>query len=151
MGRFRFVARRDEVSRWSPTLAINPAAGRWLLVRAVDGHADETELARFEASNAVGARWSTLWAGLVRAVLRGRAGDPAGAAAAFDAAVSAGGPLPLFCHLGVRLACEPAGHDGWGGPVSALTTAEGFLATARHQPGAPACRSPLARPGRAPP
>src|SRR2546430_11382817 len=147
MGRFRFVARRDEVSRWSPTLAINPAAGPWLLVRAVDGHADETELARFEASSAVGARWSTLWAGLVRAVLRGREGDPAGAAAAFDAAVSAGGPLPLFCHLGIRLAGEPAVRDGWGDPASTLYTAERFFTTAGHEPVATACRSLLRRTG----
>jgi DNA-binding CsgD family transcriptional regulator len=132
----------------SPTLAINPATGPWLLVRAVDGQADEAELATFEAGNAVGTRWSTLWAGLVRAVLRGRAGDPAAASAAFDAAVSAGGPLPLFCHLGVRLACEPAVRDGWGDPASALTAAEAFFAMAGHEPVAIACRSLLRRTGR---
>jgi DNA-binding CsgD family transcriptional regulator len=142
------LATAADAAAASPTLAINPAAGPWLLVRAVDAQADETELARFEASNAVGTRWSTLWAGLVRAVLRGRAGDPAAASAAFDAAVSAGGPLPLFCHLGVRLACEPAVHDGWGDPASALTAAEAFFAIAGHEPVATACRSLLRHTGR---
>jgi len=47
----------------------------------------------------------------------------------------------------VRLACEPAVHDGWGDPASALTTAEGFFATAGHGPVATACRSLLRRTG----
>ncbi len=142
------LATAADAAAASPTLAINPAAGPGLLVHAVDGHADEAELAAFEAGNAVGTRWSGLWAGLVRAVLHGQAGDPAAAAAAFDAAVSAGGPLPLFCHLGVRLACEPAVRDGWGDPASALTAAEGFFAMAGHDPVATACRSLLRRTGR---
>jgi len=142
------LATAADATATSPTLAINPATGPWLLVRAVDGHADDAELARFEAGNAVGTRWSTLWAELVRAVLRGRDGDLTGATAAFDTAVTAGGPLPLFCHLGVRLACEPAVRDGWGDPASALTAAEGFFAMAGHDPVATACRSLLRRTGR---
>jgi DNA-binding CsgD family transcriptional regulator len=142
------LATAADAAATSPTLAINPATGPWLLVRAVDGHADDAELARFEAGNAVGTRWSTLWAELVRAVLRGRAGDPTGATAAFDAAVTAGGPLPLFCHLGVRLAGEPAVRDGWGDPASTLYTAERFFTTAGHEPVAIACRSLLRRTGR---
>jgi DNA-binding CsgD family transcriptional regulator len=141
------LATADRAAATSPTLAINPAAGPGLLVRAAEGQASETDLAKFGAGNAVGARWSTLWAELVRAVLRGRAGDPAGAAAAFGRGISAGGPMPLFCHLGMRLAGEAALEDGWGDPVSVLTSAERFFGAAGHEPVALACRSLLRRAG----
>lgn len=131
----------------SPALAINPCDGPRLLLRAVDAEAGAGDVASFEAMNARGARWSELWGGMAKAVVTGRAGDLGAAVAAFDRALAAGAPMPLFRLVAVRLAAEAAVVDGWGDPAAWLIDTERALAARGHDPMASACRSLLRRSG----
>jgi DNA-binding CsgD family transcriptional regulator/tetratricopeptide (TPR) repeat protein len=144
------LATAAEKASASPTLAINPCDGPRLLLRAVDGHASAADVDAFEATNAVGARWSELWGGMARAVVAGRAGDTPAAGAAFDRADAAGRPMPLFWLVAVRLAAEGAVADGWGDPAGWLIDTERALTARGHEPMASACRSLLRRSGSGP-
>ena len=73
-------------------------------------------------------------------------GSPVGLCC-LQADFSAGDRLPLFCHLGIRLACEAALRDGWGDPAAGLSGAARFFTAAGHEPVAIACRSLLRRAG----
>ncbi|TXS26244.1 helix-turn-helix transcriptional regulator [Streptomyces sp. adm13(2018)] len=91
--------------------------------------------------------WNRLFLGMADAVLRGRAGDPAGARRAVEEAGRAAAVFPQAWHLALRLVAEAALTDGWGEPVAWLRTAEEYFHEAGVQPVAGACRSLLRQAG----
>lgn len=134
-----------------PALAINPVDGPRLLLRAVRGEASAAEVERYAAAQAIGARWSAMWAELARGVVAGRGGDGDGAGratASVAAAIETGRPMPLFLAVGLRLVGEAAVDGGWGDPATWLQEAAATLRASGHAPAAAACRDLLRRTGR---
>ncbi|MFJ5773998.1 AAA family ATPase [Streptomyces sp. NPDC093094] len=91
--------------------------------------------------------WNRMFLGLADALLRGRAGDEAGARRAVREAGRAAGAFPQAWHLALRLTAEGALDDSWGEPVAWLRTAEEYFHEAGVQPVAGACRALLRQAG----
>jgi DNA-binding CsgD family transcriptional regulator len=94
-----------------------------------------------------GLRWNDHFMLLARAVLLGRAGRGAEAAAAVERAGEVGSVYAMARHLGLRLAGEAALEDGWGAPVGWLRTAEEYFHQLNVPAVASACRALLRRSG----
>lgn len=124
-----------------PSLAISPVAGPWLLLQAALGEVELDAVARFQAEQAVGARWSQLWGDLAQAVLLAALGDTEGARTSVERAAGAGAPMPLFQAIGLRIAGGLAARDRWGDPVAWLTSASATFDRFHHDRPASACRS----------
>jgi DNA-binding CsgD family transcriptional regulator/tetratricopeptide (TPR) repeat protein len=130
-----------------PALAISPVAGPQLLLNATRAEVDLAAVARFQAEQAHGARWSQLWGDLAQAVLLGAGGEVEAARAIVERAVSVGAPMPLFQAVGLRLVGEVAARDCWGDPRAWLTTAAATFDHFEHERPAAACRSLIRRTG----
>jgi DNA-binding CsgD family transcriptional regulator/tetratricopeptide (TPR) repeat protein len=134
----------------SPATVAPPFLGLRVLLLAVDGdHAiarDEAEHVR--SSGATRHRIVASLLNYVEAVLLGRAGRGAEAAAAIAATDAEMGPLVAwyrqYAHL---LVAQAALADGWGEPVAWLREAAAFFAARGEQPVAAACRALLRRAG----
>src|SRR6266700_854673 len=137
----------DRAIAGRPALAINPADGPWLLLRAAGGQAGLGEVDSYAAAQARGARWSALWEGLSRAVALGALGQPESATAAADQAALTGAAMPLFRAIGLRITAERAVLDGWGRPGDWLAGAEKTFSRHGHARAASACRDLLRRAG----
>jgi DNA-binding CsgD family transcriptional regulator len=122
---------------------LNPYEGPELLLRALAGEAGPSNIDTASAGVVKAARWPQLWFGAARAVATGAAGDPAGAAAALDAALRAGDRYPVFSALTMRLTAEAATRDGWGEPAALLRDAETTFTRLRLGRAATACRTLL--------
>ncbi|MFC4064322.1 ATP-binding protein [Actinoplanes subglobosus] len=134
----------------NPALSpINGRAGLDLLLRAVDGDLDDPAVLDDGSDGVRRLRWNSQFAEMARAVLLGRRGDHAGAAAAAEIAIRSAEPYPLAGHLTLRLASEAAITDGWGDPVGWLRRAEEYFHEAEHAPVARACRALLRQAGAA--
>jgi DNA-binding CsgD family transcriptional regulator len=134
----------------SPATVAPPFLGLRVLLLAVDGdHA--TARAEAEHVRSSGATRHRIVASLldsVEAVLLGRAGRSAEAAAAIAATDAEMGPLVAwYRHYAHRLVAEAALADGWGEPVAWLREAAAFFAATGEQPVAAACRALLRRAG----
>jgi DNA-binding CsgD family transcriptional regulator len=134
----------------SPATVAPPFLGLRVLLLAVDGD-DATaraEAERVRGSAAIRHRLVASLLGYAEAVLLGRAGRGAEAAAALATADAEMGPLVAwhrqYAH---RLAAEAALTDGWGSPVAWLREAAAFFAARGEQPVAAACRALLRRAG----
>ncbi|GAA2745812.1 helix-turn-helix transcriptional regulator [Kitasatospora cinereorecta] len=137
-----------ELERDNPsTYHLAGSHGLGLLLDVVAGHADRARHAEATATASGRMRWNRQFTRLADAVLLGREGRPADAAAAVDAALRAAEPYPTALHLGLRLVADPAHRDGWGEPVTWLRRAEHHF----HQQDVPAvanaCRAELRRLG----
>jgi len=132
----------------SPATVAPPFLGLWVLLLAVDRDRDDgaarSEAERVHASGATRHRLVTSLLGYADAVVLGRTGRGAEAAASFAAADAAMGPLVAWYRQHARrLAAEAALADGWGEPVAWLREAAAFFAARGEQPIAAACRALL--------
>lgn len=104
--------------------------GFWVLLRALDGRETAGPIAALRSGPAAGNRQNLAYAELAEAVLAGRAGDGAAAAATVERWDPGRLPWAWLRHLGRRLVAEAAIVDGWGEPVLArrwLTEAADFF------------------------
>ncbi|MDN5747790.1 MAG: helix-turn-helix transcriptional regulator, partial [Pseudonocardia sp.] len=128
--------------------ARSPYRGLYALLLAVEGspgaRAEADRLAAIGVMDVVGARGADLG----RAVLAGRAGDAAGAAALFVEADAALRDAPWMRSLGRRLVAEAAIGDRWGDPAAWLHQAHTFFSGTAPEL-ARACRSLLRHSGSA--
>jgi DNA-binding CsgD family transcriptional regulator/tetratricopeptide (TPR) repeat protein len=134
----------------SPATVAPPFLGLRVLLLAVDGAESETrdEAERVRASGATRHWIVASLLGYADAVLLGRAGRGAEAAAAFAAADAGMGALVVwYRHYARRLVAERALADGWGTPVPWLREAGPFFAARGEQPVAAACRALLRKAG----
>lgn len=119
--------------------------GLALLLDVLDGSAGWAEHAEVTAAAAARARWNRQFHLLARAVLLGRDGWRAEAAAAVGEAREAAAGYPVAAHLGLRLIAEPAHADGWGEPAEWLRLAEDHFYRTDVPAVASACRGLLRR------
>ncbi|MFB7504585.1 helix-turn-helix transcriptional regulator, partial [Streptomyces broussonetiae] len=121
--------------------------GLLLLLDVLAGAADRARHEEITATAVARMRWNRQFVLLSEAVLLGREGAGAEAAAAVESALTVAEPYPLAQHLGLRLVSDPAHQDGWGDPVSWLRRAEHYF----HERDIPAvtgaCRAGLRRLG----
>ncbi|WP_433364571.1 ATP-binding protein [Actinoplanes sp. CA-142083] len=141
----------------SPATVAPPFLGLRVLLLAVAG--DDTaqaEIDRVRDSGATRHRVVAILLGYAEAVLLGRAGRPAEAAAAFAAADAEMGPLVAwYRQYARRSAAEAALADDWGEPALWLREAAAYFAARGDQVVAATCREllrragiPVPRPGR---
>ncbi|WNV87264.1 LuxR C-terminal-related transcriptional regulator [Umezawaea sp. Da 62-37] len=132
----------------------NPAdqvlAGRYglrVLLGVLAGVAGWREYEEAAAAPAGALAWNRQFLHLAKAVLLGRAGQSAAAAAAMVEHLQVSEPFAMARHLGLRLAAEAALTDGWGAPANWLREAEAYF----HQDYVPAvtnaCRVLLGQAG----
>ncbi|MCS0636706.1 AAA family ATPase [Streptomyces sp. LP05-1] len=149
--RARALAELDAALEWeSAHPSLYYLGGRWglrPLLRVLSGAAGREEYAAVAEAPGAGLAWNRSFLGVADAVLRGREGDPGGAARALAEAQRAAGPFPVVRHLALRLAAEAGLADGWGEPVGWLRTAEEYFHGAGVRPVAAACRAALRRAG----
>ncbi|WBQ06032.1 helix-turn-helix transcriptional regulator [Kribbella sp. CA-293567] len=88
-------------------------------------------------------RWNRQFVELAHAVLLGKDGKAADAAAMVEQALESSALYPMARHLGLRLIAQPAAADGWGEPVAWLRQAEDYFHEAEVPAVASACRSML--------
>ncbi|RKT56487.1 ATP-binding protein [Saccharothrix australiensis] len=119
------------------TFHLSGTHGLSLLLAALSGELDHAGYRLATRSAAAGMRWNRVFGQFALAVLLGRDGREAEAAAAVRAAKDAATIYPLARHLGLRLVAEAAIGDGWGEPVGWLRGAEEHF----HQSGVPAVAS----------
>jgi DNA-binding CsgD family transcriptional regulator len=133
----------------SPATVAPPFLGLRVLLLAVAGD-DATARREAERVRGAGATRHRIVAGLLgsaEAVLLGRTGLGA-AAAALAAADAEMGPLVAwYRQYAHRLVAEAALADGWGEPVAWLREAAAYFAARGEQPVAAACRALLRRAG----
>jgi DNA-binding CsgD family transcriptional regulator len=117
--------------------------GLAVLLGALAGSVDRAEHRRRTDGPAGQMRWNRQFALLAEAVLLGREGRPAEAAAAATTAGQLAARYGMARHLGVRLVAQAARQDGWGDYEEPLRAAEDYF----HRGGAPAvasaCRAQL--------
>jgi len=104
--------------------------GFWVLLRALDGRPDRdaaSAITELRSCPAAGNRQNLAYAELAEAVLAGRAGEGARAAAIVARWDAVALPWPWLRHLGRRLVAEAALRDGWGAPVELLAEAAAFF------------------------
>jgi DNA-binding NarL/FixJ family response regulator len=145
---------RSELSHALRAEEANPTtfhlAGRYGLDLVLRALAGEVGWADYEATTSVpasGLRWDRQFALFARAVLAGRSGHIADAAAAVDEAIRVGAPYAMGRHLGLRLVAEAALADGWGTPGDWLRAAEDYFHGVDVPAVAKACRTLLRRTG----
>jgi DNA-binding CsgD family transcriptional regulator len=117
--------------------------GPHLLLATLAGTAGRAENDELASSAHGRARWNRQFVMVSRAVLEGREGHAAAAAAAMAEFESLAAPYPLAHHLGLRLAGERASADGWGEPAAWLATAETYFQATESVRVAAACRGLL--------
>ncbi|MFJ8938805.1 ATP-binding protein, partial [Streptomyces sp. NPDC102365] len=127
-----------------------PLAGQYGLALLLDVLAKDADWPRYHevaAAEASQLRWNQHFLLLAKAVLLGRDGRGAEAAAAREEATALGEPYAMAAHLGLRLVAEAACADRWGEPVRWLRRAEEYF----HRTGVPVvarvCRTLLRRTG----
>jgi tetratricopeptide (TPR) repeat protein len=118
-----------------------------LLLRVLDGTAGQPEYEAITAAPVSRLRWDRQFAVFASAVLAGRAGRGAEAAAAVTEALHVGAPYPTGCHLGLRLVSEAAVTDGWGSPADWLRNSENYFFEHDVPAVASACRAMMRRAG----
>jgi DNA-binding CsgD family transcriptional regulator len=147
---------RHELAQLARAERNNPTtfclAGRYglkLLVDVLHGAADWPQYEEVSASAMSLMRWNHQFVHLAHAVLLGRSGRPAEAAAAVSAALQVASIYPMTRYLGLRLVAEAATVDEWGEPETWLRRAEEYF----HQVDVPAvaraCRALLRQTGAA--
>jgi DNA-binding CsgD family transcriptional regulator len=118
-----------------------------LLLCVLEGTAGQPEYQAVTAAPVSRLRWDRQFAVFAGAVLDGRAGRGAAAAAGVTEAMRVGAPYATGCHLGLRLVSEAAIADGWGSPADWLRDCEKYFFE-RDVPGvASACRAMMRRAG----
>jgi DNA-binding CsgD family transcriptional regulator len=147
---------RHELARLQGAERNNPTAfclaGRYglkLFVDVLHGAAGWPQYEEVSASVMSLMRWNHQFVHLAHAVLLGRSGRPAEAAAAVSAALQVASIYPMTRFLGLRLVAEAAVADGWGEPEAWLRRAEEYFHQADVPAVASACRSLLRRTGAA--
>ncbi len=125
-------------------------AGRYglrVLLGVLGGEMGWREYEEAAAVPAGALAWNRQFLHLAKAVLLGRAGQSAAAAAAMVEHLQISEPFAMARHLGLRLAAEAAISDTWGSPANWLREAETYF----HQDDVPAitsaCRVLLRRAG----
>ncbi len=101
--------------------------GFWVLLRALDGRDAVSAIATLRSCPAAGNRQNLAYAELAEAVLAGRAGDGARAAATVARWDATALPWAWLRQLGRRLVAEAALVDGWGEPTAWLAEAAAFF------------------------
>lgn len=134
----------------SPTVfQLTGRYGMRLLLRVLDGAAGWPEYQDAIAAAGSQVRWDRQFTVFARAVLAGRDGDGARAAAAVDEALRLGRPYATGRHLGLRLVSEDALAHGWGTPADWLRACDEYFHDAGGPAVASACRALLRRSGQA--
>jgi DNA-binding CsgD family transcriptional regulator len=118
-----------------------------LLLRALDGHADQAEYDSITAAPASRLRWDRQFAMFAHAVLAGRAGRTEDAVQSTATAIKLAAPYPTARHIGLRLVAEAAIADGWGAPAEWLRTAEEYFHDHEVPTVASTCRTLLRHTG----
>lgn len=134
----------------SPATVAPPFLGLRVLLLAVDGddRTARSEAERVHGSGATRHRLVASLLGYAEAVMLGRSGRGAEAAAAVAATDTEMGPLVgWYRQYAHRLAAEAALADGWGEPVAWLREATAFFADRGEERVAAACRALLRRAG----
>jgi DNA-binding CsgD family transcriptional regulator len=101
--------------------------GFWVLLRAIEGRDAVSAIVRLRSCPAAGNRQNLAYAELAEAVLVGRAGDGARAAATVARWDASALPWAWLRQLGRRLVAEAALVDGWGEPTAWLSEAAAFF------------------------
>jgi DNA-binding CsgD family transcriptional regulator len=118
-----------------------------LLLEVLCGKASWDTYNEITAAAASRLRWDRMFSLFAQAVLAGRDGDAAAAAASVGEALEVGAPFALGRHLGLRLVAEEALVSGWGTPVEWLRLAEDYFHGVDVPAVAGACRALLRRSG----
>jgi DNA-binding CsgD family transcriptional regulator/tetratricopeptide (TPR) repeat protein len=132
----------------SPTFL--PLTGRYglrLLLRVLDGAADQAEYEAITAEPISRLRWDRQFALFASAVLAGRAGRPAAATHAAAEAMRLGAPYATGRYMGLRLVSEAAIVGHWGTPIEWLQATEDHFHNCGVPAVASACRAMLRRAG----
>ncbi|MBP2337916.1 putative ATPase/DNA-binding CsgD family transcriptional regulator [Saccharothrix coeruleofusca] len=129
------------------TFYLSGTHGLGLLLGALAGEVDRRRHAEVTALAAASLRWNRVFGQFADAVLLGREGRAAEAAAAVRAGRDAAAVFPLARHLGLRLVAEAAVAEGWGEPVPWLRAAEEHFHAAGRSAVASACRGLLRQAG----
>lgn len=138
------MARALRAEDASPSfLQLGGRYGLRLLLSALDGTLSLPEFEQVTSSPAARLRWDRMFAAYARAVLLGRAGSGAEAAAAVASAQVIGAPYAMGRHLGLRLVCDAALADAWGEPVEWLRAVEDHFHGSDVPAVASACRALL--------
>ncbi|MEU0116304.1 AAA family ATPase [Streptomyces bobili] len=129
------------------TYHLSGAHGLVLLLDVLAGEADRARHDEITATAVARMRWNRQFVLLADAVLLGREGAGARAAATVESALATAEPYPLAQHLGLRLIADAAHQDGWGDPVGWLRRAEHHFHERDTAAVAGACRAALRRLG----
>ncbi len=130
-----------DLLRRTPVTA--PFRGMWALIRVMENKDGAAAVAEVEASGLTVYWLVHGWVVHARAVLLGRAGRTADAAAAFAKADQVLGRCRWYQEYARRLVAEAALADGWGDPVEWLTGALDFFDRSGDARVASACRALL--------
>jgi AAA ATPase domain/Bacterial regulatory proteins, luxR family len=125
------------------TLHVSGRYGLYLLLRVLFAGADRAAYEEAAATSTGRMRWNRQFLVLANAVLLGRSGRPAEAAAAVAEAQDIAAPFAMARQLGLRLVAEAAHADGWGDPEKWLRQAEEYFHQASVPAVASACRALL--------
>lgn len=117
------------------------------LLRALAGDLTLAELTELMANPASALQWDRQFTSFAKALLLGRSGETAQAAAEVEEALRLSEPYPTGRHLGLRLIGEAALDDDWGDPVQWLRAAESYFRRIDVTPVVDACRGLLRRAG----
>jgi DNA-binding CsgD family transcriptional regulator len=118
-----------------------------LLLRVLDGAADQEEYEAITAEPISRLRWDRQFALFASAVLSGRAGRAVAATRAAAEAIRLGTPYATGRHIGLRLVSEAAIVDHWGAPIEWLQASEDYFHNCGVPTVASACRGMLRRAG----
>jgi DNA-binding CsgD family transcriptional regulator/tetratricopeptide (TPR) repeat protein len=118
-----------------------------LLLCVLEGTAGQSEYQAITAAPVSRLRWDRQFAVFAGAVLDGRAGRGAAAAATVTEAMRVGAPYSTGRRLGLRLVSEAAIADGWGSPVDWLRDCEEYFFDHDVPAVASACRAMMRRAG----
>ncbi|MFE4664891.1 AAA family ATPase [Streptomyces sp. NPDC056716] len=129
------------------TYHLSGTHGLVLLLDVLAGDTDRVRHEEITATAMARMRWNRQFVLLAEAVLLGREGAGARAAAAVESALAAAEPYPLSRHLGLRLIADAAYEDGWGDPVGWLRRAEHYFHERDIAAVTGACRAGLRRLG----
>jgi DNA-binding CsgD family transcriptional regulator len=129
------------------TYHLSGTHGLVLLLDVLAGEADRSRHEEVTATAVARMRWNRQFVLLADAVLLGREGAGARAAATVESALAVAEPYPLAQHLGLRLIADAAHQDGWGDPVGWLRRAEHYFHERDTASVAGACRAGLRRLG----
>lgn len=134
----------------SPSPTFLPLTGRYglrLLLRVLDGAADQKEYETITAEPISRLRWDRQFALFASAVLSGRARRASAATQAAAEAMRLGTPYATGRHMALRLVSEAAIVDHWGTPIEWLQATEDYFHNCGVPAVASACRGMLRRAG----